>query len=438
MKLKSYIMMAAACALFACNSDNEPVIELPTVSEPDATLALLVDADSNVLTKSTTDEYEALENTVQKLTVAVFNDGAYTELGMGKLVKLKTANKAENEELNKLEEIPVKSGPIKVLVLANVPDGVLADFDEDSTLDDFYAATTTLSTDETTSLTMSSQVYAVTTKRGKTNCMGYKVVDGKVMDGTEEVENGESIFQTTAEEPAIKLYRSIARVRLTELTVKTNTNYGEATAFTLHNVFLANVKEKSYLANAAAAGTLEVTAPTTDPEAGAFWRYGLVNTWMTGITEWTTGQYNTNATQTFLGDICYTFETEGKALTPGTKLEGDVMGSVGRPFYVYENMKTAELQTQKTLFLIRGDYTYIPKNATEPVTEENRFWTIVVNPVGNYYDHAYIKRNFSYNLQVTLTGPGSSKPFDPEAWINVNAQIVVNPWGVVDIKEDLN
>lgn len=439
MKLKSYFFtVAAACALFAC-SDNDPVVELPTAIEPDAILSLRIDAGNNVLTKGEAD-YQLLEETVNTLTVAVFNDGAYADALQDELVVF-VADALDTEATNKDKsiQIPVRSGAIKVLVLANLSADVISQIEVGMTLDEFCALPTSLA-NEAEELTMSSRLLQLTAQRDKVNCLGFEKSGTAAMYNGVEIENGVSLVQTTP----IELYRSIARVRLMGLEMQKQTKYGEAKKLEVKSIFMANVKGKSNLAAASKdnRGVLEINGPSSKTDKTAFWRFGENEYYEDG------GVLSTIYAGNYLGDLYHESDiiltndgTENKISVSDT--EGEPAAYIGRPFYVYENTEVVPIgetdknEATQTLLIIHGDYTYTPTGATETKVED-RYWAIVIHPDASE-GHTYVRRNYSYNIKgVVLSGPGSTTPYSPDAFINVNAKVVVRDWDVVEMNEPIN
>lgn len=107
MKLKSYFLLSIVVGMtFACSSDeNVPEVEVFT---PDATLSLAAVADGKSLTKAGEGEGENIdqEDAINSLHVMVFYaDG---NLQIDKVVAI-----------NRVEDLDVQSGAVKILVLAN-------------------------------------------------------------------------------------------------------------------------------------------------------------------------------------------------------------------------------------------------------------------------------------------------------------------------------
>ena len=108
MKLKSYFLLSIVVGMaFACSSDeNVPEVEVFT---PDATLSLAAVADGKSLTKAGEGEKENIdqEDAIKSLHVMVFYAGG--NLQVDKVVAA----------TNRVEDLDVQSGAVKILVLAN-------------------------------------------------------------------------------------------------------------------------------------------------------------------------------------------------------------------------------------------------------------------------------------------------------------------------------
>ena len=97
-----------------------------------------------------------------------------------------------------------------------------------------------------------------------------------------------------------------------------------------------------------------------------------------------------------------------------------------------------------TLLVLRGTYRY--KIGDDVVTENNRYYTVIVNDgrqggtiEGDEGKKAvHIQRNTKYRVTVQILGSGSDDPFTPAAFAHVAAQVKVVDWNVIEIDEEVD
>ena len=117
------------------------------------------------------------------------------------------------------------------------------------------------------------------------------------------------------------------------------------------------------------------------------------------------------------------------------------------PCYVYPNQDGETGETGKknyTLLVLRGSYTY--KIGDNNVTEDNRYYTVIINDnsqggtiIGDKgKTNVHIQRNTKYNVTVQILGSGSNDPFTPAAFAHVAAQVKVADWNVIEIDQDVD
>lgn len=436
MKLKSYFLsLLAICILLSCSKEEIPGVQYPDLT-PDATLSLAVNTGSKV-TKAANADVDSKKDVISTLLVAIFYMGDSGTPQSGKMIKMAEATAGTSGTITEVKDIPVKSGNLKVLILANIDSAWIKDQlgSHEPTLANVLSLTTSLDKEKHGALTMSSKVMDVTVRVSTRNYMGYGAVEG-----------GENIYSESGEVPAIKLYRNVARVELVGLELLKYTKFGEAVSFHLDTVFVANVKSKSCIASEEAWGAVEAIAGFAESD----WWYGAeadldgAKKMLEGGTNQLFLSYNFNnegRIPSYYQEDIFLSEKDIDIQAEGKKYERT---SAGPFFYVYENMKVAD--TPRTLLVVRGDYTYIPKGALEPVTLYNRFYTITVNEEGKVLSanfdgvdkHSFVKRNTKYNISINLAGPGSDNPYTPDAWANMSAKIEVRNWNVVDMDEDVD
>ncbi len=425
MKPINYILsLASVCVLFACGNEDTPKEILPSVIEPDATISLLVNTGEKAQLKSFTkaDAPTIDDNKIARLTVAVFNAGAYDGHTMGALEVLKTETAEGDLSITKVEDIEVKSGPVKVLVLANLPETLLGEFTAQGkifTIDDFIekdAKTTVLS--EEINVTASSEVYDITTQRGKVNCFGY--TKSEVGNKT----NGVSVSPTTLGENAIPLYRNVSRVLLNKIKFEPKEQYIDA-SLEIKGIYVANVKSKSYLASKAnGRGSVEVADIAED------------NFYWCGAFDEEIGSLKDGKARKMSDLLLYTPESSMILDSEKKQVDGD---PIGKPFYIYQN----QAGKNHTLLIVYGTFKYKLNETDAEYQEQQSFYTVIVNEPGKgsfepgSEKHEYVTRNFNYNIELTISGSGSTEPYDKAISSNLSTSVKVLPWNVKIIHEDV-
>lgn len=425
MKPINYILsLASVCVLFACGNEDTPKEILPSVIEPDATISLLVNTGEKAQLKSFTkaDAPTIDDNKIARLTVAVFNAGAYDGHTMGALEVLKTETAEGDLSITKVEDIEVKSGPVKVLVLANLPETLLGEFTAQGkifTIDDFIekdAKTTVLS--EEINVTASSEVYNITTQRGKVNCLGY----AKAEVGNKT--NGVSVSPTTLGENAIPLYRNVSRVLLNKIKFEPKEQYIDA-SLEIKGIYVANVKSKSYLASKAnGRGSVEVADIAED------------NFYWCGAFDEEIGSLKDGKARKMSDLLLYTPESSMILDSEKKQVDGD---PIGKPFYIYQN----QAGKNHTLLIVYGTFKYKLNETDAEYQEQQSFYTVIVNEPGKgsfepgSEKHEYVTRNFNYNIELTISGSGSTEPYDKAISSNLSTSVKVLPWNVKIIHEDV-
>lgn len=425
MKPINYILsLASVCVLFACGNEDTPKEILPSVIEPDATISLLVNTGEKAQLKSFTkaDAPTIDDDRIARLTVAVFNAGAYDGHDMGALEVLKTETAEGEQSITQVEDIEVKSGPVKVLVLANLPETLLDEFttqDKIFTIADFIGkdAKTTVLSDEV-NVTASSEVYDIDALRGKINCLGYK---------TEEVAektNAVSVSPIALGENAIPLYRNVSRVLLNKIKFEPKEQYFDA-SLEIEGIYVANVKSKSYLASETKGrGSVEVADITADD---FYW---------CGAFDEETGSLKEGKARKMSDLLLYTPGSSMILNSEKKQVDGD---PIGKPFYIYQN----QAGKNHTLLIVYGTFKYKLNEADTGYQEQQSFYTVIVNEPGKgsfepgSEEHEYVTRNFNYNIELTISGSGSTEPYDKAISSNLSTSVKVLPWNVKIIHEDV-
>lgn len=426
MKPINYILsLASVCVLFACGNEDTPKEILPSVIEPDATISLLVNTGEKAQLKSFTkaDAPAIDDNKIARLTVAVFNAGAYDGHTMGALEVLKTETAEGEQPITQVEDIEVKSGPVKVLVLANLPESLLSKFTTQGgtfTIDNFIGkgSETTVLSDEI-NVTASSEVYDITTQRGKVNCLGY--TNSEVGNKT----NGVSVSPITLGEKAIPLYRNVSRILLNKINFEPKEQYINA-SLEIEGIYVANVKSKSYLASETKGrGSVEVADITADD---FYW---------CGAFDEKTGTLKKDKAKIMSELLFYnpsaTLDKDNSTLT------GTSGAPIGKPFYIYQN----QAGKNHTLLIVYGTFKYKLNETDAEHQEQQSFYTVIVNEPGKGVfepgaeEHEYVTRNFNYNIELTISGSGSTEPYDKAISSNLSTSVKVLPWNVKIIHEDV-
>lgn len=403
MKLKSYFLLSIVVGMtFACSSDeNVPEMEVFT---PDATLSLAAVADGKSLTKAGEGEGENIdqEDAINSLHVMVFYaDG---NLQIDKVVAI-----------NRVEDLDVQSGAVKILVLANA--GTREK--QFGTLKEALVYQRALDNEnENNGYSMSSRLIEATLDEGKHNIFGeIKDFSGHMPNVSKDGNN-------------IKLTRHIAQINLKSVSVKSDN--GKA-SFVIDSVFMANVKGYSLMA---ANSTEEwgMVESKGAPEGNFLWWYGQYEN------EYWNGEYKTIEDGLLKADLLG-FNANKRKVTSSSpwKLETGQL-ACGKSFIVYENMVDAVKPGQRTLLVLKGTYT--DDNGR---VEENRFYTIPVNAMGTMTDaeggtpdHSCVKRNYRYNISLTINSSGSDRPYDPVTEACMDVAVTVADWDVIEQNEDLD
>lgn len=474
MNLKTvFSVLFIAVGLFSC-SDDHVIDENP---EPeivyDATLSVVLKHDTTkVKTKADADKdknehWSLSKNFVSKLSIAVFQ--------RDKLVKYAEASSSD-EGIYELNEIKVPSGAVKIIVLGNTD--ISGDLQEVGTdLDSYKESVSKLEKEKYGYLSMSSGVLEYNLRAGH-NYIGY----GK-STGTITVNHGDTpVSGVELTGSPIKLTRNAARVFLYKLTINPKIEYQgvDDVRFKLKEIFLTNVKgySKCIWKSKGSNTTVEVAS---DSQYENFWQAGgyigamptdvyLENAFNYNFIDYpeTIDEYNHLYPQTngrwdrvmqppkddevpsegIPAHIPGENEEELTIVSNSTKTHIGYGGGfpIGVDFFVYENTDEA----RPTALVIKGDYSYCPKNKGEYETIEDTYYTIVINEEGLSakfeekgtsdkvigYDGVpnYIRQNTEYCIYATVVGPGSKKPLDA----HISAEIVVKNWDVVEQNEEVD
>ncbi len=446
MKLNIFLLFLSICGLFSSCSDDDKIQE-EVKHIPDATLSIAV-KDESARTRASQTRADVdpgvnlgdivdVKNTdgyINSLTVAVFNDGAYPDMVSGELIVLKHSLVATSERggVTSVEQIPVKSGKVKLLVFANVP---ALKFEGLKTLDAFMGDTLHLDRELNGNIVMTSGVISTTLLADIENKIG---------------------VDSDNKNAGIPLYRVLARVQLYNLQFDPKDEYSENATLTPLSLFLANVKNSSYMEAENACGALEIETETDKNQIPLqFWCGSLAVKDETGNMKKFANSVNesllwydfTNSNQTYKDflpnvDPCFqnryfAFLPINEVLDPSKKDGGHIsVGGgfpLGRMFYVYENQD----EEMPTLMVVKARLSYKDKKTGLQVSNDY-YYTLIVNKTGkveNFSDivHSYIKRNKFYTINMIIRGPGSDKPFDLLQDAYASVAVKVSNWKIVDM-----
>ena len=308
----------------------------------------------------------------------------------------------------------VQSGAVKILVLANAE----TEEGQFGTLTEALAYQRSLDKETLANgFSMSSKLIDADLEKGMHNVFG-------------DPNDFPAHIPAAKQTDAIKLTRHIAQINLKSVSIKSDN--GKA-FFVIDSVFVANVKGYSLMA---ANSTEEWGAVESEeaPKGGSLWWYGQYEN------EYWNGEYKTIEDGLLKADLLG-FNANKRKVTfssPWKPETGQL--ACGKSFIVYENMVDAVEPGQRTLLVLKG--TYIDGNGR---VEANRFYTIPVNAMGTMTDaeggtpdHSYVKRNYRYNISLTIKSSGSDRPYDPASEACMDVAVTVADWDVIEQNEDLD
>lgn len=415
MKLKNLLFATMiACAFASCSNDDDPINDGGDQPDTKADAALSIAVRGEALTKAAPDASVREDGVINDLTIAIFNNGAYSNDGykVGDLVIVAKAKSAEitNKEVT---NIAVRTGGVKIVALANV--GSL--FDDVTTLDGYLSKKHTITTNiinGTNDLAMSSNITDLTVVAGK-NYVGY---GANPTDGT------------SIQDAKVDLYRTVARVTMGSISfapsLDDQADYIDP-SFDLKDIFLMNAQtETSIFSN-----TLRTFTPAT------IWgsKIEKETEYLCGAAASFTGNDNYYNKTSNAQNNYYFYKNALKTITL-TPHAANNSHTVNKSFYVYENTTTEN----PTLMVIHGTFKYkIHKNDAEPTVIEDTYYTVAINNNKGSDNISYgagtpthtgIIRNVDYTVNVTIKGAGSTDPtIDGTGRLDV--AIDVKPYGSV-------
>ncbi|WFE86720.1 fimbrial protein [Parabacteroides chongii] len=450
MKFYSSFLTILSALVLCISCSEHDVIEENTEPEIvyDATFSLSVNHTEKAKTKSK--EVGKVESNnymfIKSLSLAVFQGG--------KLVAFSEEEDGENG-VYRIEEVAVPSGNVKVVLLANVKVGEQYKKLNNTKLSDYEEMTVSLDDEINGSLSMSSGFLDYSFNPGY-NFVGY----GSKGEEVTVDHSGVSVSGVELSGEKIKMVRNVSRVELAVVYLKPNSEYlGEGNVtFTIKDFFVANVKSKSKLIFDKGAsvecetsdlwcGNFPTGTGSLEPNTKKnFLFYDVTNpplnhTLMNELYPFVNNDIIVCSGNIFGLDennknvVSQTINYDPKADSKEPPHIGYSAGfPLGTYFHIYENK---DLGTNRTLFVVKGDYTYNPVKGQMKVWKD-RYYTVVVNKDNKKSDHEYIKHNYLYDISLTIAGPGSENPFDPESTADISVAIDVKDWDVVDQNESLD
>lgn len=457
MKLRScFLFMCMVVALLSCSNNDEPAVEQPkTPVVPNASLALAVQTADRIVTKANDNATAAgSDEIIKTLTALVFNandNGGYAKNGyhVGDIVYSVSVSMDTPEALAEVDGLGLLADKVDILLLANIQQDILNTItsyvDANAgiahyNLDDVLALKSNLQYENEYTeagkkgLTMSALLNGVTLASGN-NYIGYAKNKGDLVLGT-------AIADLTGE---IKLVRTVSRVQLNQINLTSSNEFGSL-ALNVKEVFVANVKSLSKF------GIGDIEVPYDGKNT--FYLTGSVD----GDDE--IGLYKAGAA-TIYPDLMVGFndlKLQSVDFASNTPIPENQKVTVSneqlalkgnKPFYVYYNQRgertasetKADIQNNYTLLVLKGDYTYLENGS--PRTLQDRYYTIIINDP-NFrqptedpgYNH--VKRNTKYWVNLTISGSGSDKAYEPASFAHVAASVQVTPWSVVKIEETVD
>ena len=294
---------------------------------------------------------------------------------------------SEVSQTNTIENIgPLKAGSIRMLVVANAPDGT---FDGLTSLDQFLTQAKTIE-NEDISPTMSSGVQTFLLKPGM-NTVGMQKEGANLVSAT-----------------PVTIYRTIARVYLNKLFLRPLDEYADEAAFKLESVFMANVKNYSHYISEENWGAVEVTD------------HSLPDFFLAGENADLENIYKANAPK-LSANLRTAYNYDFRNATDDTGL---IANCAVDAYSVYENMKET---TWHTLLIVRGTYRYKDKSG---IVQEIKdiCYPIEVNrqhdDITNVTEHLYVRRNVIYSIDAIIKGP----KFDGTT---LTSMVEVQAWGEI-------
>lgn len=370
----------------------------------------------------------------------------------------------ENGKNYQINGIKVKAGNLRIIVMANMPEGFPKSASAEEFMKQYYSnlekeGFNAAGTTGKYPCSMSSKWLDVkidpTVGESATADLNNKVYYllntklEKAIETTDAGVTGESnrtfSSSTAKESDMIPLYRNVSAVGFQNITLAPSAGWGEknGATLTLKSVFVAN-----------AIGSTSLTAGEV-PGNNYIFNSGYNGSKTgDGLVDDTSGALAANNTK-MLALNCTVPSGKNDLVAGGNNQKSvnyhdDLTGhkSVGQYFMVYENslalnpkLTPVGNSDNKTLMILCADYKYTDDLGFEH-TLNDRYYAVVVNDekstsITGDGRNKLVERNYIYKINLTIVGPGSINPYDPLYTANATAFVEAAPWeGAIDINQD--
>lgn len=362
--------------------------------------------------------------------------------------------------------IKVKAGNLRIIVMANMPDGFPKNVSAEKFMEQYYSNLANegfnkKNESKTYPCSMSSKWLEVKIDptagedaSANLNNKVYYLLNSKIEEAKETTGDGVTgesnrtfSSYTATEAEMIPLYRNVSAVGFQNITLAPADGWGKKGGATLKlkSVFVAN-----------AIGSTSLIAGEVPGEDYIFYSgYNGVETVANGYKDDTNGALAANNTK-MLNLNCSDFGNQTSLTAGGEALSSvsyhtDISEghkSVGKYFMVYENslvlnpkLEKDENSDNRTLLILCADYEYTDDlGVKHPLND--RYYAIVVNDeksstITGSGANQLVQRNYIYKINLTIVGPGSINPYDPLYTANATAFVEAAPWeGAIDITQE--
>lgn len=365
---KIYILLLSGLLMASCSKEEQPS---PTPGGEDALVTVSVAVDGVAKTKAEpgTQPGDAKENAIKNLTV-VFIDAARNEV-IGHTYKNVTEGETDNNKVT----VAIKTGTYKMLVMANtkeVNSFVPADYYD--------------------------LIASLPEQGGEKGFVMSNIARDVEIKSIEGDDKNKNVISE-------KVKRVVGRVDLSKLDVNwkdEDLQKIEGLEFHLTQVFLANVRPKSYL--------FDMTDWKFEADTDNKHPMEIKEGYLCGIEEYFHG-----------GDIAEGNEKDdnlSKGFSPATTIKPDEESHTDlASFYAMTNSDTKESGSAPVILYIKGDL-YDSKNNKPVLT--NRCYRIKLAKG--------VQRNTIYKIEATIEGKGSPDPGDNKENVKMSVTISVETW----------
>ena len=379
-----------ACAFSACSNDDDPTVD--PAQELDATLTVAFNAvGSNGSGLKSQTKSNAQGSEVGKIGIAVFNDGAMTNMATGALINYK--ERIANTVTDTTDCIDAKEGAV------NPSENV---FQGKTTLEGFKEAISAADLNSAQPL-MASATISYNLKKGRNVASA----------------NSETVFPVADNRftDNIKVFRNVANIDLESITLKPRADFATNAKLVVSKAFIMH-----YRSNVKVFGAATAWCPVVNDAAD-------------------------NIVPNIAGAEGIYTHSFSQVIT-GTNKES--VSAENGEFFVYDNSSSTQIANVKnaTALVIQGTYTYTASNG-QTVTSKDAYWTVYINNnevasnVTNdsgytNLSHFGVLRNVKYVINATITGPGSDDPETPTGAASITSNIEIVPWGTVALNPDID